>query len=150
MNFLSLFLLNGAILLIFKVRTGTTLPLILRTSDHCNHGFCPVTPKRCKTDPSTFHCPPRYRLNLDICLPTKSLCEDAQKHGLYCTTSATKNLSVGWFQNKRVSWRNTENQIWFDLKLHFPCLSSPQNGEHRSHHNNSPTQRPISNIITIT
>lgn len=101
MNFLSLFLLNGAILLICKVRTGTTLPLILRTSDHCNHGFCPVTPKRCKTDPSTFHCPPRYRLNLDICLPTKSLCEDAQKHGLYCTTSATKNLSVGWFQNKR-------------------------------------------------
>lgn len=103
MNWLRNVLLYCVVVLTFKFKCSLTLPLIRRPSNHCSHGLCPVIPKQSKIDPTTFYCPPRYRLNLDICIPTKKLCEDALKHGLYCTTSnRIRKLQEEWIELKNL------------------------------------------------
>lgn len=98
MNKFSLLVLFCGILLSIYVKSS---PLFITTSDHCKHGFCPVRPTKSKENPKVLTCPQRYRLNIDICVPTRTLCEDAQKHGLYCTTSTKKkSYHVGWFQKR--------------------------------------------------
>lgn len=50
----------------------------------CSTGFCPV--RVLDWDGERPICPPRYRFNIDVCVPTSELCYEAHKHRLYCST----------------------------------------------------------------
>lgn len=136
MNWLRNFLLYCVVFLTLKLKSSLSFPLIRRPSDHCSHGLCPVIPKQSKLDPTTFYCPPRYRLNLDICLPTKKLCEDAHKHGLYCTTSnPIRKLHEEWIEFKNLIQMTNQ---WKSCDIH-PSLHHNPIRRHNTtdqHHNN--------------
>lgn len=50
----------------------------------CRTGFCPVLV--IDWDGEQPICPARYRFNIDHCVPTAELCEEARRHRLFCST----------------------------------------------------------------
>lgn len=118
------FFLYFGIFLSFNLNFVNSLPLFLHQTNICHHGICPVLPIPASKDPSTYYCPPRYRLNLDICLPTKELCEDAHKHGLFCTTSTKIFSSVSSSSSAR--WFFKSNVYEWDSKAR-PIISYNNN-----------------------